>query len=100
MEEWQDKVDSYPEAVFVRGPDGKSAVYRPEEVSPERDDVYARKLADGYIVYYAGPDAGPRSDPAAWVPLRDLAGPDGTVPTLPGPNKLLGRKKPTDTGSP
>jgi hypothetical protein len=85
---WQEELDRRPEAVLVRRADGTSAVYSPDEVSPEREDVYARKLPDGYIVYYAGPEAGPRSDPDAWVRLRDLAGSDGTVPTVPGRTTL------------
>jgi hypothetical protein len=85
---WQEAVDRLPEAVFVRRKDGTSAVYAPDEVSPEREDVYARKLPDGHIVYYAGPEAGPRSDLGAWVRLRDLAGADGTIPLAPGPTTL------------
>ena len=69
----------YPEAVYVRRKDGADDIYRPNEHSPDSDDVYARKFLDGTILYYLGPDAGARSDPDAWGSLRDLAGPDGLM---------------------
>jgi hypothetical protein len=71
--------ERYPEAVIVRRADGTRRYYRPEDWAPDSEDIIARKYLDGDIRYYAGPDAGPRSDPAAWKHLRDLAGPDGRV---------------------
>ncbi len=81
-------LDSYSEAVIVYHPDGKLGVYRPDEW-PEGGDgqIMARKFSDGHIGWYAGPDAGPRSDPAAFQPLdpSDIVPPvmayqpDGTI---------------------
>lgn len=72
-------LDSYPEAVIVRRMDGTTGIYRPDERVPDSAEILARKFSDGRIGWYAGPDAGPPSDPAALVRPRDLAGPDGTV---------------------
>jgi hypothetical protein len=77
---FHESYEDMPEAVFVRRGDGTTAVYQPDEWPPDGADVYARKLPNGYIVWYAGPDAGPRSDPSAWVELSELAGPDGMLP--------------------
>ena len=74
-----ERLENYPEAVLVRRADGTRAIYRPDEHSPDSDDVYARKSLDGNIAYYLGPDAGPRSDPDAWGRFEDLADPDGWV---------------------
>jgi hypothetical protein len=63
----------------VRRADGTTRIYRPEDWAPESEQIIARRFPDGSTRWYAGPDAGPRSDPAAFVPLRDLAGPDGVV---------------------
>ncbi|WP_437638582.1 hypothetical protein [Sorangium sp. So ce854] len=73
-------LDSYAEAVIVQHPDGTTGVYRPEEWPTDGDGVIvARKLPSGEIGWYAGPEAGPRSDPAAF---RRLELPAVTPPTL------------------
>lgn len=60
-------LDSYPEAVIVQHYDGTTGVYRPDEWPSDGDgDIVARKLPSGRIAWYAGPDAGPRSDPGAF----------------------------------
>jgi hypothetical protein len=72
-------LDSYPEAVIVRHSDGKIGVYKPDEWPSDGDgQIVARKFSDGHIGWYAGPDAGPRSDPAAFQPLA----PSGVVPSV------------------
>jgi hypothetical protein len=78
-----ERLDRLPEAVIVRHADGTETIYRPDEHPPDGEDAYARKFPDGRIRYYAGPDAGPRSDPDAWVLLKDLADADGSLPTPP-----------------
>jgi hypothetical protein len=94
-----DRLVSYPEAVLVRKADGTQGIYRPDEHSADSDDVYARKLPDGHIIYYLGPDAGPRSDPDAWGSLRDLAdlSPDGQT-VVSGTTRLVFPRR--DAGSP
>lgn len=60
-------LDSYPEAVIVQHSDGEVGVYRPDEWPFDGDgQIVARKFLDGHIGWYAGPEAGPRSDPAAF----------------------------------
>ncbi|WP_437594794.1 hypothetical protein [Sorangium sp. So ce1000] len=62
-------LDSYPEAVIVRHNDGSTGIYRPDEWPVDGDgEIIARKLQSGEIGWYAGPSAGPRSDPAAFRP--------------------------------
>lgn len=73
-------LDSYSEAVIVQHPDGTTGVYRPEKWPTDGDGVIvARKLPSGEIGWYAGPEAGPRSDPAAFRRLELSA---VTPPTL------------------
>jgi len=81
-------LDSYPEAVIVHHSDGKVGVYKPDEWPSDGDgQIVARKFSDGHIGWYGGPDAGPRSDPAAFQPLApsDIVSPvmvyqpDGTI---------------------
>jgi hypothetical protein len=81
-------LDSYSEAVIVQHPDGTTGVYKPDEWPIDGDGVIvARKLPGGEIGWYAGPDAGPRSDPAAFrqvdlpkiVPPVIVREPDGTL---------------------
>jgi hypothetical protein len=71
--------------------DGTIGVYRPEDWPIESTEgrIIARKFRDGHVGMYAGPDAGAPDDPAAFVPVRDLAGPDGEVPVVPGPTRLV-----------
>jgi len=73
-----EQLDRYPEAVLVREK-GTIGIYRPDEWPPDSAQIVGRKFLDGRIGWYAGPDAGARSDPAAFARMRDLAGPDGTV---------------------
>ena len=69
-----------PEWVEVRREDGTYAFYRPDEWGPDSGQIISRKFKDGRVLYYAGPDAGPPSDPAAFVPdICDLAGPDNVA---------------------
>lgn len=79
----------YPEAVIVQHPNGRTGVYKPDEWPIDGDGVIvARKLSSGDIAWYSGPDAGPRSDPAAFKtfsaspdfvePMIETA-PDGTI---------------------
>ncbi|MDC0681745.1 hypothetical protein [Sorangium atrum] len=64
-------LDGYSEAVIVQHYDGRTGVYKPDEWLDHGDGyIVARKLPSGRIGYYAGPDAGPRSDPAAFRPTK------------------------------
>jgi hypothetical protein len=82
------RLDSYSEAVIVQHFDGRTGVYKPDEWSIDGDGIIvARKLPSGDIAWYGGPDAGPRSDPAAFsvppppdivAPIIERA-PDGTI---------------------
>jgi len=59
-----------------------AAVYKPDEwPSDGAGQIVARKFLDGHIGWYAGPDAGPRSDPAAFQPRGPamVYQPDGTI---------------------
>ena len=82
------RLDSYSEAVIVQHSDGRTAVYKPDEWPVDGDGIIvARKLPSGDIAWYAGPDAGPRSDRSAFrvPPPRDIEeaiierAPDGTI---------------------
>jgi hypothetical protein len=85
--------DALPDAVLVRHSDGTMGIYAPDEWPPDGDgQIVARKLPDGEVGWYAGPDAGPRTDPRAFWPAeppelpptpRLRREPDGTV-TLDG----------------
>lgn len=55
------------EVVIVRRADGTTNIYLPDEPIPD-GIIVARRLPNGEMVRYAGPDAGPRSDPAAFSP--------------------------------
>ncbi|WP_437690024.1 hypothetical protein [Sorangium sp. So ce176] len=81
-------LDSYPEAVIVRHHDGSTGIYKPDDWPIDGDgEIVARKLPSGEIGWYAGPDAGPRSDPAAFRPSEPAKippttwglAPDGTI---------------------
>jgi len=89
---WREFVDGDSETVLVRHFDGTLGVYKPDEWPVDGDGVIiGRKLPDGRLGWYAGPDAGPRSDPAAFQPWEPQIGPlpvmrrepDGTI-TLDG----------------
>ena len=72
-------LNTYSEAVIVVHSDGKTRVYKPDEWPSDGDgQIVARKFSNGQIGWYAGPDAGPRSDPAAFKPRR----PDYTIPVM------------------
>jgi hypothetical protein len=82
------RLDSYTEAVIVQHFDGRTGVYKPDEWPIDGDGIIiARKLPSGDMAWYGGPDAGPRSDPAAFrVPpapeIEELIierAPDGTI---------------------
>lgn len=82
------RLDSYSEAVIVQHVDGRTGVYKPDEWPIDGDGIIiARKLPSGDMAWYAGPDAGPRSDPAAFrvSPAPDIEeaiierAPDGTI---------------------
>lgn len=65
----RERLNSYPEAVVVQHYDGRTGVYKPDEWPIDGDGVIiARKLPSGDLGWYGGPDAGPRSDPAAFLP--------------------------------
>jgi hypothetical protein len=69
IETYRHFVESESGAVLVRRSDGTIGVFDPDEWPMDGDGVItARKLPDGRIGWYAGPDAGPRSDPAAFRP--------------------------------
>lgn len=99
-------LDGYPEAVIVQHYDGSTGVYEPDEWGNDGDGVIiARKLPSGEIGFYAGPDAGPRSDPAAFrpsdpaqIPPTDWGvEPDGTItidgrPAPPAVQRMFGGK--------
>ncbi|WP_441286625.1 hypothetical protein ACSRUE_30380 [Sorangium sp. KYC3313] len=99
-------LDSYSEAVIVQHYDGRTGVYKPDEWLDHGDGyIVARKLPSGRIGYYAGPDAGPRTDPDAFrpwdppVPPRPVwkREPDGTItingkPASPGVQFMFGGK--------
>lgn len=82
------RLKNYSEAVIVQHFNGRTGVYKPEEWPIDGDGmIVARKLPSGDIAWYAGPDAGARSDPAAFSvsPPPDLVepiietAPDGTI---------------------
>ncbi len=82
------RLDSYSEAVIVQHFDGRTGVYKPDEWPIDGDGIIvARKLPSGDMAWYAGPDAGPRSDPSAFrvPPPPDIVkpiierAPDGTI---------------------
>lgn len=85
---WRKFVDSDSGTILVRHADGTLGVYEPDEWPNDGDGVVvARKLSSERIGWYAGPDAGPRSDPDAFlpwnppIPPRPAWGrePDGTI---------------------
>jgi hypothetical protein len=97
------RLDSYSEAVIVQHFDGRTGVYKPDEWPIDGDGIIiARKLPSGDMAWYGGPDAGPRSDPAAFrvPPPRDYVepiierAPDGTIMINGEPvdNAAFGRK--------
>jgi hypothetical protein len=74
---------THPEVVIVRRADGTTSIYPPNEPIPD-GIIVARRLPSGEIGWYAGPDAGPRSDPAAFWPVdrgSPLAPPTGADAT-------------------
>jgi hypothetical protein len=67
IKSYHDRLESLSEAVIVRHANGTIGVYKPEEWPIDGDGfIVGRKFANGQIGRYAGPDAGPRSDPAAF----------------------------------
>ncbi|WP_437282417.1 hypothetical protein WME90_18135 [Sorangium sp. So ce375] len=65
------RLDSLPEAVIVQEADGTIGIHKPDDWPNDGDAlIIGRKLPSGEIGWYAGPDAGPRSDPAAFRPTK------------------------------
>jgi hypothetical protein len=64
---YHERLESLSEAVIVRHGNGTIGVYKPDEWPIDGDGlIIGRKFPNGQIGRYAGPDAGPRSDPAAF----------------------------------
>lgn len=64
---FHDRLAGLSEAVIVQHADGAIGIYKPDEWPTDGDGlIIGRKLPDGQVGWYAGPDAGPRSDPAAF----------------------------------
>lgn len=64
---YHDRLDSLSEAVIVQEADGTIGIYKPDEWPIDGNGlIIGRKFPDGQIGWYAGPDVGPRSDPAAF----------------------------------
>ena len=84
---YREFVDSDPGTILVQHFDGTLGVYNPDIWPIDGDGVIiARKLPDGKLGWYAGPDAGPRSDPSAFKPWEPEIPqitwgrePDGTI---------------------
>ncbi|WP_437538170.1 hypothetical protein WME79_19735 [Sorangium sp. So ce726] len=67
------RLDSLPEAVIVQEADGTIGIHKPDDGPIDGDGlIIGRKLPSGEIGWYAGPDAGPRSDPAAFRPTKSV----------------------------
>lgn len=63
----RERLDSLSEAVIVQHADGSVGYYQPDEWPIDGDGlIIGRKFPSGQVGWYAGPDAGPRSDPAAF----------------------------------
>lgn len=105
IETYQQFKDSESGTLLVRHFDGTLGAYNPDEWPVEGDgDIIARKLLDGTIGWYTGPDAGPRSDPAAFQPWEPELPtitwgrePDGTItingkPASPAVQRMFGGK--------
>jgi hypothetical protein len=105
-ETWRQFIDGESGTVLVRHLDGTLGVYHPDEWPIDGDgDIIARKLPSERIGWYAGPDAGPRTDPDAFrpwdppIPPRRVWNrePDGTItidgnPASPGVQFMFGGK--------
>jgi hypothetical protein len=71
IKSYHERLESLSEAVIVRHGDGTVGVYKPDEWPIDGNGlIIGRKLPSGQIGWYSGPDAGPRSDPAAFRRLR------------------------------
>ncbi|WP_437756755.1 hypothetical protein [Sorangium sp. So ce1389] len=67
MRRERERLDSLSEAVIVQHADGTIGIYKPEDWPNDGDGlIIGRKLPDGQIGWYAGPDAGSRLDPTAF----------------------------------
>ncbi|XXX78023.1 hypothetical protein WMF30_04525 [Sorangium sp. So ce134] len=67
MRRERERLDSLSEAVIVQHADGTIGIYRPDDWPSDGDGlIVGRKLPSGEIGWYAGPDAGARSDPSAF----------------------------------
>jgi hypothetical protein len=74
IKNYHERLESLSEAVIVRHADGTIGIYKPDEWPIDGDGlIVGRKFKDGQIGRYAGPDAGPRSDPAAFRVRRKKA---------------------------
>lgn len=75
------RLKTYPEAVIVQHFDGRTGVYRPDDWPIDGEGIIvARKLPNGHIAWYSGPDAGPRSDPSAFQ--TSSASPSSELPAI------------------
>jgi hypothetical protein len=105
IETYQQFKDSESGTILVRHFDGMLGAYNPGEWPLDGDGVIiARKLPSGRIGWYSGPDAGPRSDPAAFQPWEPEIPqitwgrePDGTItikgePASPAVQRMFGGK--------
>jgi hypothetical protein len=101
---------THTEVVIVRRADHSVSIYPPDEPIPD-GIIVARRLPSGEIGWYAGPDAGPRSDPAAFWPAEPGSplnpvverAPSGTImvngkPGAPVVQWMFGGKDPPDAG--
>lgn len=67
MRRERERLDSLSEAVIVQHADGTIGIYKPDDWPNDGDGlIIGRKLPNGQISWYAGPDAGSRLDPAAF----------------------------------
>jgi hypothetical protein len=73
----RDVMATCPDFLVVRQADGTMGLFPPDEWPSDGDGIIvARRLPSGQIGWYAGPDAGPRSDPAAfraWFPMSRVS---------------------------
>lgn len=71
IKSYHSRLDSLSEAVIVQETDGTIGIYKPDDWPIDGDGlIIGRKLPGGEIGWYAGPAAGPRSDPDAFRPTK------------------------------
>jgi hypothetical protein len=102
---WWEFKKSDAGTILVRHFDGTLGVYQPDEWPDNGDGVIWLRMLPGQVIgYYAGPDAGPRSDPSAFQPWEPEIPqvtwgrePDGTItingtPASPSVQRMFGGK--------